>query len=107
MKLLRVNAMCVPPCTCLRPCQSGNKVASLVSMRLALRCIGLLERLRSVEGVDFHALVKNTHDGRHRRGLGVEIACSEHLAREADIGQRWCVAMAEPARLALLRQMRF
>src|SRR5439155_15728464 len=77
-----------------------------VSVSRGLRRIRLLERLRSIEGVDFHALVEYAHDGRHRRGFSVEIPRRKNLAREADIGKGRRVAVAEPARLAFFRQMR-
>src|SRR5439155_3082031 len=98
MILLRVKAMSVPPGGCL------PSYRTLMSQ--ALWCVGLLERLRPVESVYFHALVENAHDGRHRRGLDVEISRSENLTCEADIGKGRRVAVAEPACLAFLRQVR-
>src|SRR5438477_1075569 len=98
MILLRVNPMSVPPRGCLPSYRT--------LMSEALRCVGLLERLRPVESVDFHALVEDAHDGRHRRGLDVEISRGKNLAREADIRKRRRVAMAEPAGLAFVREVR-
>src|ERR1700675_1990372 len=68
--------------------------------------VWLLRRLRAVEGVDLHALAENSLDRGYAGCLGVEIPGSEDLRREADVGHRRRIAVAEPAGLGLLRQMR-
>src|SRR2546421_10157577 len=69
--------------------------------------VRLLGRLRAVEGVDLHALVENSLDGGHTCRWSIEISGGEDLRGKADIGHRRIVAMAEPARLALVREMSF
>src|ERR1700687_2967334 len=72
-----------------------------------LRRVRPLRRLRAVEGVDLHALVENSLDGRYAGRWGIEISGGEDLRRKAEVGHGRGIAVAEPARLTLLRQVRF
>src|SRR5450755_1679280 len=69
--------------------------------------VRLLRRLRAVEGVDLHALAENSLDSGHAGCFGVEIPGCEDLRRKAEVGHRRHIAVAEPAGLALLREMSF
>src|SRR3984893_15209879 len=69
--------------------------------------VRLLGRLRAVEGVDLHALVENSLDGWYAGGCSVEISGGEDLRRKADVGHGRCIAVAELACLALVREMSF
>src|SRR5947207_15407974 len=77
------------------------------SMRRVLGRVRLLLRLRAFESVDLHALVENSLDGRCASQFRVEVTGSENLGCKTDVGHRRRIAVAEPARLALLRKMRF
>src|SRR6202171_6389088 len=77
------------------------------SVSRALRRVRLLRRLRAVEGVDLHALGENSLDGRYAGRWRIEISGGEDLRRKAEVGHGRGIAVAEPARLTLLRQMRF
>src|SRR6266550_261898 len=76
-------------------------------MSRVLGRVRLLGRLRAVEGVDLHALVENSLDGGYASRWSIEISGGEDLRGKADIGHRRHIAVAEPARLALLREMSF
>src|SRR6202158_5846608 len=69
--------------------------------------VRLLGRLRAVEGVDLHALAENSLDGGYAGRWSIEISGGEDLRRKANIVHRRCIAVAEPARLALVREMSF
>src|SRR2546421_6587318 len=69
--------------------------------------VRLLGRLRAIERVDLHALVENSLDGGYAGRWSIEISGGEDLRRKADIGHRRCIAVAELARLALVREMGF
>src|ERR1700682_938477 len=77
------------------------------SVSRALRRVRLLRRLRAVEGVDLHALGENSLDGRYAGRWRIEISGGEDLRRKAEVGHGRGIAVAEPARLTLLRQVRF
>src|SRR6266568_9316779 len=75
------------------------------SVGRVLGCIRLLRRLRTVEGVDFHAFSENAHYRRHARSADVEKLRSEHLGGEADVGDSRPIPMAEATGLLFLCEM--
>src|SRR5439155_20911042 len=77
------------------------------SMSRVLGRVRLLQRLCAVESVDLHALVENSLDRGCAGQWGIEITGGEDLRCKAEVGHRRRIAVAEPARLALLREMRF
>src|SRR5713226_8311917 len=76
-----------------------------VSVGRTLGGVGLLRRLGSVEGVDFHAFPENARDRRHAFGTDVEELRTEDLGGEADVGERRRVAVAEPAGFPFLAEV--
>ena len=46
----------------------------------------MFERLRSIEGVDFHALLEDARNRGYAGGRDVEVSGSEHLSGKADVG---------------------
>src|SRR5690242_6214668 len=72
-----------------------------------LRGVRLLQGLRAVESVDFHAFPENAHHRGRSGGIDVEELRAEHLRCETDIREGRCVAMAEAAGLLFLREVRF
>src|SRR5258706_6036583 len=76
------------------------------SMRRILGRVGLLQRLRAIEGVDFHAFAENAHHRGERTRVDVEELRSEHLRRQAHVGERWRIAVAEAPGLLFLRKVR-
>src|SRR5438067_6892343 len=77
------------------------------SMSRVLGRVRLLQRLRAVEAIDLHALVENSLDRGCADQWGIEITGGEDLRCKAEVGYRRRIAVAEPARLALLGEMRF
>src|SRR5947207_1516100 len=58
--------------------------------------------MRALEGFDLHALVIHAHHRWHSRDVALEIAGgADHLAGEADVGERHAVAVAEAPGLLL------
>src|SRR6267154_4640658 len=70
MKRLRVNAM--------------GSLLCRDSVSRVLGCVGLLRRLRAVEGLDFHAFAENAHDRRHALRADIEELRPENLGRQTD-----------------------
>src|SRR5258706_5186597 len=93
MKRLRVNAMV--------------SLLGRDSVGRVLWCIGLLERLRAVEGLDFHAFPENAHDRGHALRADVEKLRAENLGRQTDVGDSRRIAVAEAARFLFPGEMRF
>src|SRR5712664_4357880 len=86
-----------------------NSMVSLLgrdSVGRVLRCVGLLEWLRAVEGLDFHAFPENAHDRRHALRADVEELRAENLGRQTDVGESRRIAVAEAARFLFLGEMR-
>src|SRR3977135_4408778 len=95
MKRLRVSAMGISP---LDRRDSVSRV---------LGGVGLLERLGTVESVDFHAFAENAHRRRQTGSLDIEELRTEDLGHQADVGDRRRIAVAESARFAFLAQVPF
>src|SRR5712671_4076584 len=56
---------------------------------------GLVHRVGALEGVELHAFLVDAHGARHARGVALEVVGgADHLAREADVGERRLVAVA-------------
>src|SRR5437773_11128573 len=71
------------------------------------RGIRLLEGLRSIESVDFHAFAENAHGRGKACSLDIEELRTENLGNQADVGDRRRIAMAESARFPFPAQMPF
>src|SRR5258706_9301688 len=93
MKRLRVNVM--------------GSLLGRDSVGRVLRCVGLLEWLRAVEGLDFHAFPENAYDRGHAVRADVEKLRAENLGRQTDVGDSWRIAVAEAACFLFPGEMRF
>src|SRR6267154_2581038 len=83
MKRLRVNAM--------------GSLLGRDSVGRVLGCVGLLEWLRTIESLDFHAFHENAHHRGHALRADVEKFRPENLGRETDVGESRRIAVAEAA----------
>src|SRR5580765_5505146 len=95
MNRLRLNVMVLLLCVIGSVCRGG------------LGSVGLLEGLRFVEGVDFHAFAENPH---HRGGasrIDVEEFRAEYLGNEANVRQGGRVPVGKAPGLLLFREVRF
>src|SRR6267143_2378510 len=93
MKRLRVNAMV--------------SLLGRDSVGRVLWCIGLLEWLRAVEGLDFHAFAENAHDRGHALRADIEELRPENLGRQTDVGESRRIAVTEAAGFLFLGEMHF
>src|SRR5258706_2854694 len=93
VKRLRVNAM--------------ESLLGRDSVGRVLWCIGLLEWLRAVEGLDFHAFPENAHDRGHALRADVEKLRAENLGRQTDVGDSRRIAVAEAACFLFPGEVRF
>src|SRR5882724_12340563 len=73
MKRLRVNAMV--------------SLLGRDSVGRVLGCVGLLRRLKALEGLDFHAFAENAHDRGHVLRADIEELRTESLGRQTDVGE--------------------
>src|SRR5258706_3339460 len=93
MKRLRVNAMV--------------SLLGRDSVGRVLRCVGLLEWLRTVEWPRFHAFPENAHDRGHALRADVEKLRAENLGRQTDVGDSRRIAVAEAACFLFPGEVRF
>src|SRR5258705_9372618 len=93
MKRLRVNVM--------------GSLLGRDSVGRVLRCVGLLEWLRAVEGLDFHAFPENAYDRGHAVRADVEKLRAENLGRQTDVGDSRRIAVAEAACFLFPGEVRF
>src|SRR3979490_2239810 len=93
MKRLRVNAMV--------------SLLGRDSVGRVLRCVGLFERLRAVESLDFHAFPENAHDRGHAIRADVEELRAETWGRQTDVGDGRRIPVPEAACFLFPGEVRF
>src|SRR5262245_57513750 len=76
-------------------------------MRHRGRRPGLAQRMRARKGVVLHAAVVDARHGRKRLDVDLDVLRADHLAGEADVGERDAVAVAMAAGLLLVREVAF